>query len=89
MKGRESAGRGAASKTPFVAAIQINNEGKPLYMRLTPVASFTYEALTQWSVECLSSTARVVSDGLERHGATIVARCRNDKTFSVQYIKDF
>src|SRR5690606_36198036 len=41
-----------------------NNEGKPLYIRLTPVAGFTYEALKQWSAEFLSSTARVVSDSL-------------------------
>ncbi|HNO75866.1 MAG TPA: hypothetical protein PKG49_09715 [Nitrosomonas mobilis] len=31
---------------------------------MTPVAGFTYEALKQWSAECLSSTARVVSDSL-------------------------
>jgi transposase-like protein len=37
-------GRGAASKTPFVAAIQTNSEGKPHFMRLTPVAGFTHEA---------------------------------------------
>jgi hypothetical protein len=57
-------GRGAESKTPFVAAIQINSEGRPDFMRLTPVAGFTYEALKQWSTECLSPTANVVSDGL-------------------------
>jgi len=33
-------------------------------MRLTPVAGFTYETLKQWSTECLSPTANVVSDGL-------------------------
>ncbi|SCZ87178.1 hypothetical protein NSMM_960003 [Nitrosomonas mobilis] len=52
----EKCGRGAASKTPFVATIQTNSEGKPLYIRLTPIADFTYEALKQWSAECLSST---------------------------------
>ncbi len=31
-------GRGAAGKTPFVAAIQTNNKGKPHFMCLTPVA---------------------------------------------------
>ena len=57
-------GRGAASKTPFVAAIQTNSEGRPHFMRLTPVAGFTHEALKQWSTESLASTAHVVSDGL-------------------------
>ena len=57
-------GRNAASKTPFIAAIQTNSERKPLYIRLTPIAGFTYEAFKQWSAECLSSTAWCVSDGL-------------------------
>lgn len=57
-------GRGAASKTPFVTAIQTNSEGKPHFMRLTPVVGFTHEALKQWSTESLASTAHVVSDGL-------------------------
>lgn len=57
-------GRGAASKTPFVAAIQTNSEGKPHFMRLTPVAGFTHGALKQWLSEYLDFTAHVVSDGL-------------------------
>lgn len=62
-------GRGAAGKTPFVAAIQTNNEGKPHFIRLTPVAGFTHEALRQWSTKCLASTAHGVSDGLWCFGA--------------------
>ncbi len=57
-------GRGAAGKTPFVAAIQTNNEGKPHFMCVKPVAGFTHEALRQWSTKCLVSTAHVVSDRL-------------------------
>ncbi|SCZ84617.1 IS1595 family transposase [Nitrosomonas mobilis] len=72
-------GRGAASKTPFVAAIQTNSEGKPLYIRLTPVAGFTYEALKQWSAECLSSTARVVSDGLGCFGAVTHTAAQHER----------
>lgn len=57
-------GRGAANKTSFVAAIQTNSEGRPHFMRLSPVSGFTREALKQWSAECLAPTAHVVSDGL-------------------------
>lgn len=62
-------GRGAAGKTPFVAAIQTNNKGKPHFMCLTPVAGFTHEALRQWPTKCLASTAHGVSDGLWCFGA--------------------
>ncbi|HNO74991.1 MAG TPA: hypothetical protein PKG49_05130, partial [Nitrosomonas mobilis] len=73
---------------------QTNSEGKPLYIRLTPVAGFTYEALKQWSAECLSSTARVVSDGLGCFGAVTHTaaqheRRRNDRTSFDQYIENF
>ena len=57
-------GRGAPNKTAFVAAIQTNSDGKPHFMRLTPVVGFTHDALKQWSAENLASTAHVVSDGL-------------------------
>ena len=57
-------GWGAASKTPFVAAIQTNSEGRPYFMRLTPVAGLTHKTLKQWSAESLASTAHVLSDGL-------------------------
>jgi transposase-like protein len=57
-------GRGSENKTPFVAAVQTDEHGKPRFMRLTPVAGFTGEAIKQWAAKSLSATAQVVSDGL-------------------------
>ncbi|WP_090333916.1 IS1595 family transposase [Nitrosomonas sp. Nm51] len=76
---RGKRGRGAASKTPFVAAIQTNSEGRPHFMRLTPVAGFTHEALKQWSAECLVSTAHVVSDGLWCFGAVTHTAAQHER----------
>ncbi len=39
--------RGAKNKTAFVAAVQTNSDGKPRFMRLTPVAGLSHEALRQ------------------------------------------
>lgn len=57
-------GRGSENKTPFVAAVQTSADGKPRYMRLTPVTGFTNEAIKAWAKASLCATAEVVSDGL-------------------------
>lgn len=57
-------GRGSPNKTPFVAAVQTNEHGKPMYITLSPVAGFTNEAIAQWASASLKPTATIVSDGL-------------------------
>jgi transposase-like protein len=57
-------GRGSENKTAFVAAVQTDMDGKPRFMRLTPVAGFTKEAIKEWASKSLTATAQVVSDGL-------------------------
>jgi hypothetical protein len=44
-----TAGRGSQNKAPFVAAVSLNAQGHPQYVKLTPVAGFTREAIGQWS----------------------------------------
>lgn len=62
--GSINGGRGAFNKTAFVAAVQTDMDGKPRFMRLTPIAAFTKDAFTDWASKSLASTAHVVSDGL-------------------------
>jgi hypothetical protein len=57
-------GRGACNKSAFVAAVQTSADGKPRFMRLTPVAGFTNESIKEWASQHLAPTAHVVSDGL-------------------------
>ena len=57
-------GRGSENKTAFVAAVQTNADGRPRFMRLTPVAGFTNEAIKAWASTSSAPTAQVVSDGL-------------------------
>ena len=58
-------GRGACGKSAFVAAVQTSADGKPRFMRLTPVGAFTKQALKEWAEKTLAPTAHVVSDGLQ------------------------
>ena len=56
-------GRKPANKTAFVAAVQTHPDGRPLYMRLTPVADFTNQDMAQWAARHLAPGCHVVSDG--------------------------
>lgn len=61
--GSINGGRKAANKTAFVAAVQTREDGRPLYMRLTPVADFTNQEMVQWARCHLAAGCHVVSDG--------------------------
>ena len=61
--GHINGGRRAANKTAFVAAVQTSADGRPLYMRLTPVQDFTNEHMRHWASRHLTAGCHVVSDG--------------------------
>lgn len=43
--------------------MQTTDDGHPLYIRLTPVANFTNQAMAQWAKRCVAPGSHVVSDG--------------------------
>ena len=53
--GHINGGRRAANKTAFVAAVQTSADGRPLYMRLTPVQDFTNEHMRHWASRHLTA----------------------------------
>jgi transposase-like protein len=57
-------GRGAAGKTPFVAAVETTDEGKPRRVKLRRVKRFTKKAIKALAEKTLLPTARVYTDGL-------------------------
>lgn len=57
-------GRGAAGKTPFVAAVACADDGRPLAMRMTPVQGFRSASIDRWARQHLAADAEVLSDGL-------------------------
>lgn len=42
-------GRGAANKSPFVAAVATNDEGHPIAMRLSSVTGFLSDEINRWA----------------------------------------
>jgi transposase-like protein len=57
-------GRGAAGKTPFVAAVACSSDGRPLAMRMTPLKGFRSTSIDRWARQHLSPDSEVTSDGL-------------------------
>ena len=44
--------------------MQTSEDGKPLFMRLTPIKGFTKQSFVAWAEKSLAPNAHVVSDGL-------------------------
>jgi transposase-like protein len=68
-------GRGAAGKTPFVAAIATTDDGKPDQIILRPVRAFSSFAIRMLASTALEPGANIVSDGLACFTAVTQAGC--------------
>jgi transposase-like protein len=64
-------GRGSSGKTPFVAAVETTDDGKPHRMKLHPVSGFTCRAIAQTASNILTGECSVFTDGL--HCFTAIA----------------
>ena len=58
------AGRGSEKKVPFVAAVQTNQKGHSIAVRLDRVKGFSKECIGAWAKNALAASVAVVSDGL-------------------------
>lgn len=57
-------GRGSPNKTPFVAAVQTTDDGRPLFVRFDCIKTFSHEKIEHWSQQALCGSSKVYSDGL-------------------------
>ena len=71
LGGERSGGKrshGASAKTPFVAAVETNEEGHPLRMKLSVVDGFGLTEIAAWAQQRHSTGTRVLSDWPPFHG---------------------
>ncbi len=68
-------GRGAAGKTPFVAAVAVTENGEPDQILLRRVAGFRKSSISKLARKALAPDARVISDGLACFTAVAEAGC--------------
>ena len=57
-------GRGAAGKTPFIAALSFQ-KNKPFHLKLSPVANFSKATIGLWSKRSIAQGSLVFSDALQ------------------------
>ena len=57
-------GRGSENKIPFIVAVQTTPDGKPVVACFARIP-FTTEALEHWAKKTLTSSAQVLTDGLQ------------------------
>jgi predicted RNA-binding Zn-ribbon protein involved in translation (DUF1610 family) len=74
------AGRGSENKVPFIAAVALNSEGKPLYAKMDPVRGFSRKEISEWAVNSLSPGCTVSSDGLACFTGVTDAGCLHNRT---------
>jgi transposase-like protein len=72
------AGRGSENKVAFVAAVSLNGQGQPMYLKLNLVSGFTSLALSKWAKATLLAGTVVTSDGLGCFAAVADAGCRHN-----------
>jgi len=70
-------GRGAAGKTPFVAAVQTTQTGQPVRIHLRRVTNFCNRGISAFAKRSLDPACEVVTDGLACFGAVKDAGCRH------------
>src|SRR4029450_6599738 len=68
-------GRGAAGKTPFVAAVETTPERKPRRLRLTVVKGFRKKEIEKLAKRDFAAGSNIVSDGLSCWTAVERAGC--------------
>lgn len=68
-------GRGSENKVPFVAAVAVNNQGQPMFLKLSLVSGFTSQAISKWAKANLLPGTCVTSDGLGCFAAVVDAGC--------------
>jgi hypothetical protein len=69
-------GRGSPNKTPFVAAVSVNEKGHPIAMNMNVVNGFRSKEISLWAKRHLSANSYVVSDGLACFTAVKEAGCQ-------------
>jgi transposase-like protein len=68
-------GRGAAGKTPFVAAVSTTSDGKPDQIVLRRVARFSKTAIASFARATLEAGVHAVSDGFRSFAGVTEAGC--------------
>jgi hypothetical protein len=71
------AGPGSEIKVPFVAALELNEEGRPIHIKMDLVSGFTSEPIKTWTSHSVEPGSVIFSDDLACFRATAEAGCEH------------
>lgn len=72
-------GRGSVNKVPFIAAVALNEDYNPVYMRITVVKGFRKDEVEKWAKKHLVPSTLAISDGLSCFEALPNANVHHDR----------
>lgn len=92
-------GRGSENKAPFMAAVELNDDGHPGRVRFDAIADYTGETFGAWAKMALHPDVHLVTDGLASfnaagaqvaaHGAIIVGTHKSSDLAPFQWVNTF
>lgn len=92
-------GRGSENKAPFIAAVELDDDGYPQHARFDVIADYTGATYAEWARSALDTDAHLVSDGLASfnaagaqvaaHGAIIVGDRKSSDLEPFQWVNIF
>lgn len=92
-------GRGSENKVPFMAAVELNDEGHPLHVRFDPIADLKGSTLASWARTALHKGVHLFTDGLAsfaavgavvaEHGAIIVSPRQSSDLEVFEWVNTF
>lgn len=71
-------GRGSENKKPFIAAVQTDNKGKPVKIKLAAVKGFRKTEIKKWTDKNVEKKSNIVSDGLSCFKGVNQAGCNHE-----------
>lgn len=74
-------GRGATGKTPFIASVCLNKNGRPDRMRMSRVSGFLKSEIAEWSKKHLNPFCVVISDGFKSLSGVKEAKCVHENPY--------
>ena len=57
-------GRGSENKIPFIAAVQTDDEGHPVFLNFHRIETFSQDEISRWAQVTVGDGSKLVSDGL-------------------------
>jgi transposase-like protein len=92
-------GRGSQNKAPFVAAVELDEDGYPQHVRFDPIADYKGATFSAWAKSALHPTAHLVTDGcasfnaaatqVAAHGAIIVGDRKSSELEPFRWVNTF